>query len=176
MSNIGGSGTTQKIKNNHSFPPSFEWRVILPLVSVGFILAPRLILPAHINYRLKLLPYFSDLFVILLIIYSAAAAASIFSRRIREKLSFKAAKFARENPDETARLLADAMRVAGDPLVNARVLETFNYRDSVSQALPALERNASDIRARTGRRRPRRYRLDFLSGQDFIIHCSTKNY
>ncbi|MDR1362917.1 MAG: ABC transporter substrate-binding protein [Spirochaetaceae bacterium] len=54
----------------------------------------------------------------------------------------KAAKFVQENPDETARFLSEANLVAGDPLVNARVLKTFGYRASVSQALPALERNA----------------------------------
>jgi NitT/TauT family transport system substrate-binding protein len=57
----------------------------------------------------------------------------------------KAAKFVQENPDETAQLLADTKRVAGDPLVNARILKNFSYRASVSQALPALERNAKDM-------------------------------
>jgi NitT/TauT family transport system substrate-binding protein len=59
----------------------------------------------------------------------------------------KAAKFVQENPDETAHLLADAKHVAGDPLVNAQVLKTFSYRASVSQVLPALERNAKDMQA-----------------------------
>jgi NitT/TauT family transport system substrate-binding protein len=59
----------------------------------------------------------------------------------------KAAKFVQENPDETAQLLANAKHVAGDPLVNAHVLKTLNYRASVSQVLPALERNAEDMQA-----------------------------
>jgi NitT/TauT family transport system substrate-binding protein len=54
----------------------------------------------------------------------------------------KAAKFVQEYPDEAAQLLADTNRIAGDPLVNARILKTFDYRASVSQVLPALERNA----------------------------------
>jgi NitT/TauT family transport system substrate-binding protein len=58
----------------------------------------------------------------------------------------KAAKFVQEHPDEAARLLADTKRAAGDPLVNERILKTFNYRASVSQALPALERNVKDMR------------------------------
>jgi NitT/TauT family transport system substrate-binding protein len=57
----------------------------------------------------------------------------------------KAAKFLQENPDETAQLLADTKRVAGDPLVNARILKSFSYHASVSQVLPALERNAKDM-------------------------------
>jgi NitT/TauT family transport system substrate-binding protein len=59
----------------------------------------------------------------------------------------KAAKFVQEHPDEAAQILADTKHVAGDPLVNARILKTFSYRASVSQALPALERNAKDMQA-----------------------------
>jgi NitT/TauT family transport system substrate-binding protein len=59
----------------------------------------------------------------------------------------KGAKFVQENPDEAAQILADKKLVAGDPLVNARILKTFNYRASVSQVLPALERNAKDMQA-----------------------------
>jgi NitT/TauT family transport system substrate-binding protein len=59
----------------------------------------------------------------------------------------KAAKFVQENPDEAAQILADTKRVAGDQLVNAKILKTFNYRASVSHALPALERNAKDMQA-----------------------------
>jgi NitT/TauT family transport system substrate-binding protein len=59
----------------------------------------------------------------------------------------KAARFVQENPDEAAKILANTKRVAGDPLVNARILKTFSYRASVSQALPALERNAKDMQA-----------------------------
>jgi NitT/TauT family transport system substrate-binding protein len=57
----------------------------------------------------------------------------------------KAAKFAQEHPDEAAQILADNKHVAGDPLVNARVLKTLSYRASVSQTLPALTRNAKDM-------------------------------
>jgi NitT/TauT family transport system substrate-binding protein len=59
----------------------------------------------------------------------------------------KAAKFVQEHPDETAQILADNKYVLGDPLVNARILKTFSFRASVSQALPALERNAKDLQA-----------------------------
>jgi NitT/TauT family transport system substrate-binding protein len=54
----------------------------------------------------------------------------------------KAAKFVQENPEEAAQILSDTKRVAGDPELNARIFRTFNYRASVSHALPALERNA----------------------------------
>jgi NitT/TauT family transport system substrate-binding protein len=59
----------------------------------------------------------------------------------------KGAKFVQENPDEAARILTDKKLVAGDPLVNAGLLKGFNYRASVSAALPALERNAKDMQA-----------------------------
>jgi NitT/TauT family transport system substrate-binding protein len=54
----------------------------------------------------------------------------------------KGAKFVYENPDQTARILFETKRAAGDPLVNARLLKAYNYRASVSQAQIALERNA----------------------------------
>jgi NitT/TauT family transport system substrate-binding protein len=59
----------------------------------------------------------------------------------------KAAKYVQEHPDETAQILADTNHIAGDPMVNARILKNFSYRASVSQALPALERNAKDMQA-----------------------------
>jgi NitT/TauT family transport system substrate-binding protein len=57
----------------------------------------------------------------------------------------KAAKFVQENPEETVQILANNKYVAGDPLMNAKILKTFSYRASVSQALPALTRNAKDM-------------------------------
>jgi NitT/TauT family transport system permease protein len=92
MSSIGGSGTTtQKIKVAFLCPPSFDKRVVLPLVSLSFILVLHLVLPVHENYRLKPLPYFTDFLELLLIIYGVAAAASLFIPVIRKKLCFKAA-------------------------------------------------------------------------------------
>jgi NitT/TauT family transport system permease protein len=91
MSKIGGSGIAlQNRRDAARFSPSFNWRVILPPVSIGLVLALHRILPAHENYRLKLLPYLTDFLAILLIVYGIAAVTSVFSRRIREILSFKA--------------------------------------------------------------------------------------
>jgi NitT/TauT family transport system permease protein len=89
MSKIGVSDTAKR-KNRLLSSLSFDWRVILPLASIGLVLVLHLILPVHENYRLKPLPYFSDLLVLLLIVYGIAALASVLSLRIREKLRFKA--------------------------------------------------------------------------------------
>jgi NitT/TauT family transport system substrate-binding protein len=59
----------------------------------------------------------------------------------------KGAKFVQENPAEAARILAANNFVPGDPAVNAQVLATYDYRASVSQALPAIQRNARDLQA-----------------------------
>jgi NitT/TauT family transport system substrate-binding protein len=59
----------------------------------------------------------------------------------------KASKFVQENPDETAQILADNNYVPGDIAVNAQILKTYDYRASVKQALPAIERNAKDLQA-----------------------------
>jgi NitT/TauT family transport system substrate-binding protein len=59
----------------------------------------------------------------------------------------KAAYFVQEHPEETARLLGEKNLLAGDPEVNGQILATYDYRASVSQALPAIRRNARDLQA-----------------------------
>jgi NitT/TauT family transport system substrate-binding protein len=59
----------------------------------------------------------------------------------------RAAQFVQENPDETARILAENRYVPGEAAVNAQILRTYDYRASVSQALPAIQRNARDLQA-----------------------------
>jgi NitT/TauT family transport system substrate-binding protein len=59
----------------------------------------------------------------------------------------KGAKFVYENPDESAQILFETKRTAGDPLVNARLLKSYDYRASVNAVLPALERNAKDMQS-----------------------------
>jgi NitT/TauT family transport system substrate-binding protein len=50
-----------------------------------------------------------------------------------------------ENPDETARILAEGKYVAGDPAVNAAILRTYNFKASVSEARVAIARNTRDL-------------------------------
>jgi NitT/TauT family transport system substrate-binding protein len=57
----------------------------------------------------------------------------------------KASKWVQENPDETARIITEKKYIAGEVATNARVLKTFNYRASVSQALSAIDRNAKEL-------------------------------
>jgi NitT/TauT family transport system substrate-binding protein len=57
----------------------------------------------------------------------------------------KATRYVQENPEETARLMAEKNYVAGDPAVNAAVLKTYSYRASVSGAREAILRNARDL-------------------------------
>ena len=57
----------------------------------------------------------------------------------------KASKWVQENPDETARIITEQRYIAGEVAVNARVLRTYNYRASVSQAQTALDRNAREL-------------------------------
>jgi NitT/TauT family transport system substrate-binding protein len=68
------------------------------------------------------------------------AATAKFLRAVQ-----KAAKFVQEHPEETVQILADNKYVPGDPAMNVKILKSFSYRASVSQALPALERNAKDM-------------------------------
>jgi NitT/TauT family transport system substrate-binding protein len=57
----------------------------------------------------------------------------------------KGAKFVQDNPAEAAKILGDNNYVAGDQKVNGEILATYDYRASVSQALPAIQRNARDL-------------------------------
>ena len=57
----------------------------------------------------------------------------------------KAAQYVEENPEETARLMAEKQYVAGDPAVNAQVLKSYSYRASVSGAREALLRNTREL-------------------------------
>jgi NitT/TauT family transport system substrate-binding protein len=58
----------------------------------------------------------------------------------------KASKWVQENPDEAAKIITEKRYIAGEVDVNARVLKTYNYRASVSQAQIALQRNARELR------------------------------
>ncbi|MDR0998039.1 MAG: ABC transporter substrate-binding protein [Treponema sp.] len=57
----------------------------------------------------------------------------------------RGAAYVQEHQDEVARLMAESQYVAGDPLVNAAILKTYNYRASVSEAEVAIGRNARDL-------------------------------
>jgi NitT/TauT family transport system substrate-binding protein len=67
-------------------------------------------------------------------------AAAKFVRAIQ-----KAAAYVQNNPEETARLMAEKRYVAGEPDVNAAILRTYNYRSSVSGARIAIDRNTRDL-------------------------------
>ncbi|MDR1908335.1 MAG: ABC transporter substrate-binding protein [Spirochaetaceae bacterium] len=68
------------------------------------------------------------------------ATLARFTRAIQ-----RAANFVQENPEETARLMAERRYVAGEPAVNAAILRTYDFRASVSEAETAIARNARDL-------------------------------
>jgi hypothetical protein len=70
MAIIGGSGTARKIKNPCSIP--FGRQLILPPLTIGFVLRLRAILPAHENRRLRLLPCFRDFLALVFRIFPAS--------------------------------------------------------------------------------------------------------
>jgi NitT/TauT family transport system substrate-binding protein len=59
----------------------------------------------------------------------------------------KGAQFVQEHPDEAAQILVANEYVSIDPLVIARILKTYKWNASVSQARYALQRNAKDMQA-----------------------------
>ncbi|MDR1024196.1 MAG: ABC transporter substrate-binding protein [Treponema sp.] len=66
--------------------------------------------------------------------------AARFTRAIQ-----KAAAYVQNNPEETARLMAEKRYVAGDPETNAAILKTYDFRSSVSGAQIAIGRNTRDL-------------------------------
>jgi len=71
----------------------FNWQVLLPLSALAFVLVIHRQIPPYQGYRMKTLPYFTDLLCILLGIFGMYALLSIFSEKYREKLVFKAPFF-----------------------------------------------------------------------------------
>jgi NitT/TauT family transport system permease protein len=68
----------------------FNWRTLAPLAALGFVLLLQTAFPAYAGYRVKLLPYFTRLLYILIAVFAAYAAASLFNEKARKRLSFKA--------------------------------------------------------------------------------------
>jgi NitT/TauT family transport system permease protein len=67
----------------------FDWKALIPLVSLAFTQALHAVLPAAAGYRPKALPWFTWFNLLLIGVLAAAAAASVFNRNLREKLSYK---------------------------------------------------------------------------------------
>ncbi|GHU47289.1 ABC transporter substrate-binding protein [Spirochaetia bacterium] len=89
--------------------------------------------------------YLKDEYCCMLIASSTIAkehplALAKFTRAIQ-----RAAYWVQEHPDETARLMGDAQYVAGDPVLNGKILASYNYRAVVSDARTAILRNARDM-------------------------------
>ena len=81
------------------------------------------------------------------VVVASAAAASKHPEELAKltRAIQKASRFVQENPEETARLIAEKKYVPGDPAVNAELLRGYNFRASVSEAKTAIERNARDL-------------------------------
>ncbi|MDR3248416.1 MAG: ABC transporter permease subunit [Treponema sp.] len=67
----------------------FNWKTLIPLASLGFILLLHLAIPTHPNYRVKVLPYYTGLLAALLSLYGVFALLGLFIRERREKLAYK---------------------------------------------------------------------------------------
>ncbi|MDR2100952.1 MAG: ABC transporter permease subunit [Treponema sp.] len=68
----------------------FDWRVLSPLVSVGFMLLLQLNLPTYSGYRLKVLPYFTVSLYLLTAFFAVSAVVTVFNRKYRQILAYKA--------------------------------------------------------------------------------------
>jgi NitT/TauT family transport system permease protein len=76
------------------FPIAFDWKILLPLLSLGLMLALHRLLPAYPGYRPKQLPYFTGFSWLLLVIFVVSALLSLFWERLGRILAYKAPFFA----------------------------------------------------------------------------------
>lgn len=67
----------------------FNWRVLIPLASLGFALLIHAVVPAHPDYKVKQFPYFTNLLYLLIGLYGVYAVLSVFNKWCRARLSFK---------------------------------------------------------------------------------------
>jgi NitT/TauT family transport system permease protein len=67
----------------------FDWKPLIPLASLVLTQALHVLLPAADSYRPKLLPWFGRFNLLAIAVLVIAAAAGVFNRNLREKLSYK---------------------------------------------------------------------------------------
>jgi NitT/TauT family transport system permease protein len=70
---------------------AFDKRTVLPLVSLGIVVALHKAVPVSADYMLDDLPYYTWLLYALAGIFAVWAAAGVFAKKARESLGFKAA-------------------------------------------------------------------------------------
>jgi len=67
----------------------FNWRTLVPLATLGVVLALHLLIPTHPAYRPKELPWFSRFLIVFIAVFAALSITGIFSARLRRRLAFK---------------------------------------------------------------------------------------
>jgi NitT/TauT family transport system permease protein len=73
---------------------TFDWKILLPILSLGLMLALHRLLPVHSGYRPKQLSHFTGFSWLLLAIFTVSALLSLFWERFGTILKFKAPFFA----------------------------------------------------------------------------------
>jgi NitT/TauT family transport system permease protein len=67
----------------------FDWKALIPLVSLAFAQFLHSVLPVAGSYRPKLLPWFGRFNLLGIAVLVMVAGSSVVSRRVRERLSYK---------------------------------------------------------------------------------------
>jgi NitT/TauT family transport system permease protein len=67
----------------------FNGRTLIPLVTLGIVLALHLLIPAHPEYRPKALPWFSRFLIVFIAVFADLSMISVFSVSLRKRLAFK---------------------------------------------------------------------------------------
>jgi NitT/TauT family transport system permease protein len=69
--------------------PGFNWRILIPLLSLGIVLFLHHAIPTHLGYRIKALPHFSLFIYLLLGMFTVWGLLSLVNSKQRESLVYK---------------------------------------------------------------------------------------
>ncbi|MDR0561911.1 MAG: ABC transporter permease subunit [Spirochaetaceae bacterium] len=75
--------------HRYSFKLGFDWRTLIPPVSLTLLLVLQRIVPVHPQYRPKILPYFTPFAVLLLAGFGIAVLIAVFNDALRKRLIHK---------------------------------------------------------------------------------------
>jgi NitT/TauT family transport system permease protein len=78
---------SKNLKKNDE--PPFNWRTLVPLAALGLVLALHLLIPAHHEYRPRVLPWFSRFLILCIAVFAILSIIGLFSARLRGRLAFK---------------------------------------------------------------------------------------
>ena len=86
---ISAASNGLSIRKDSTLSIHFDWRTLIPLVSVAFTQVLHTALPVASTYRTKVLPWFTWFNVVAIGVLAILAVVSLFNSRYRERFTYK---------------------------------------------------------------------------------------